>query len=277
MNKNKFHFYSLEELNKKEKVNGIVNCYISEDIQFKMLCANNDCSVSRRFFWNNCYEKKTLDLWSKLSKKINGNIILDIGAHTGVYSLCSSVSNKSNTVLSFEPFFMNYARMSTNFKINNLNPNNLFMFAVGNNNQMTKIKINTNIHFLSSGGSIMGKEGFELPVQEISIDNFIKNEDKSKIGIVKIDVEGYEPNVINGFREIMNLSHPIIFFECNQEHVAEFFNANLEKDYIFYEVNDKELTVKKVNKLVSSKDYCMHNRIAIPRISKIRDIFKSII
>ena len=265
MKKNIFNFYTLEEINQKETVNEIVDCYVLDDVHFKMLCANNDCNVSRRFFWNNCYEKKTLEIWTELCQKINNRIIIDIGAHTGIYSLSASVTKKSNLVLSFEPFFMNYARLSTNFKINNLNPHNLFMYAVGDSNKNNKLKINSNIHFLSSGGSILGKGNYELSVQEISLDSFMKQEDKSKVSLLKIDAEGYEPSVLKGAQEIINLSLPIIFFECNQDHVADFFNSEVSPNYDFFEIDDKSGTIETVSKLKASKDYFLHNRIAIPK------------
>jgi len=273
MNDSKFNFFTLEELNQKESVNGVVDCHISDNVSFKMFCANNDCAVSRRFFWNNCYEKKTLGLWNELSQQINDSLILDIGAHTGVYSLSASVSNKKNVILSFEPFFMNYARMSSNFKLNNINPKNLFLNAVGSSNQIVKLKINTNIHYLSSGGSILGDKGFELPVQEISIDSFIKNEDKSKVAMIKIDVEGYEPNVIEGMKETISASYPIIFFECNQPNVPESFHQILGKDYLFFEIDDKKQKVTKVLKLKVSDNYFLHNRVAVPKKSKLLKIF----
>ena len=265
MQKKDFNFYGLEELNQKEAVNGIINCYISEEVHFKMICANNDCAISRRFYWNNCYEKKTLDLWSLLSKLISNKIIIDIGAHAGVYSLCATITNSTNQVLSFEPFFMNYARMSTNFKINNLNPNNLYMLAVGDMNKQSTLKLNTNIHYLSSGGSILGKGNYEIPIQEISIDSFIKDIDKPKVGLIKIDVEGYEANVMDGLQGLLKLSEPVIFFECNEESVAEYFNSEISKNYYFYEINDKELSIKKVDKLEATREYFLHNRVAIPK------------
>jgi len=265
MRKNTFNFYTLEELNQKKAVNEIVDCYVLDDIYFKMLCANNDCAVSRRFFWNNCYEKKTLEIWTSLCQQINNKIFLDIGAHTGVFSLAAVKSNKSNLILSFEPFFMNYARMSTNFKINNLNPNNLFMFAIGDSNKSNKLQINTNMHYHSSGGSILGKGNYEFPVQEISLDTFMKKEDKSKVSLMKIDVEGYEPRVLKGAEEIINLSLPIIFFECNQNHVADYFNTEMSSNYVFFEINDKTGIVEETFKLTPSKNYFLNNKIAIPK------------
>jgi len=54
MKKNTINFYTSEEINQKETVNEIVDCYVLDDVHFKMLYENNDCLVSRRFFWNNC-------------------------------------------------------------------------------------------------------------------------------------------------------------------------------------------------------------------------------
>ena len=274
MNDRKFNFFTLEELNQKESVNGVVDCHISDNVSFKMFCANNDCAVSRRFFWNNCYEKKTLELWNELSQKTNDSLILDIGAHTGVYSLCASISNKKNTILSFEPFFMNYARMSSNYKLNNINPKNLFMNAVGNSNQIVKLKIKTNIHYLSSGGSILSDKGYEFPVQQISIDSFIKNEDKSKVAMIKIDVEGYEPNVIEGMSETISASYPIIFFECNQANIPETFHQKLDKDYLFFAIDDKKENITEMLKLKVSDNYFLHNRVAVPKKSELLKFFK---
>jgi FkbM family methyltransferase len=277
MQKKNFNFYGLDELNQKEAVNGLIDCYVSEEVEFKMVCANNDCAVSRRFYWNNCYEKKTLDLWSSLSKLISNKLIIDIGAHAGVYSLCASISNNTNQILSFEPFFMNYARMSTNYKINNLNPNNLFMLAVGDANKQSSLKLNTNIHYLSSGGSLLGKGNYEIPIQEISIDSFIKDNDKPNVGLIKIDVEGYEANVMNGLKGVLKMSEPIIFFECNEEAVAEYFNSEIGKRYFFYEVDDKELSIKKVDELIATKEYFLHNRVAIPKKNnEIINLFSSL-
>jgi len=265
MKKKHINFYGIEELNQKAPVNQIVDCHVADEVQFKMVCANNDCAVSRRFFWNNCYEQKTLELWGSLAKLINSGIIIDIGAHSGAYSLCAIAANSKNQVLSFEPFFMNYARMSTNFKINKFNPNNLFMFAAGDVTKQSVLKLNTNLHYLSSGGSLLGGGSVELSIQEVSMDSFIKDMDKPRVALIKIDVEGYEANVMNGMKEIIRSSEPVIFFECNEESVADYFNLHMSEKYNFYSVDDKNLTVEKASQLQPDRDYHLHNKIAIPK------------
>ena len=97
------------------------------------------------------------------------------------------------------------------------------------------------------------------------MDSFIKDIDKPKVALIKIDVEGYEANVMNGMKEIIRLSEPVIFFECNEEPVADYFNLEMSENYNFYSVDDKNLTVEKTSQLQSNRDYYLHNRIAIPK------------
>jgi hypothetical protein len=58
MKKNVLNFYTLEELNQKETVNEIVDCYVHDDVHFKMLCANN---ISEAISGINVWEKSILN------------------------------------------------------------------------------------------------------------------------------------------------------------------------------------------------------------------------
>ena len=93
----------------------------------------------------------------------------------------------------------------------------------------------------------------------------MKNEDKKRVALIKMDVEGYEANVLKGAFEIIKSSLPIIFFECNKENVAEFFNSTLSSKYNFFEINDKTGEIKKIGKIKQSNNYLTHNRIAVPK------------
>ena len=64
----------------------------------------NDSIVEKEIFWNGfgqCWEKNSLDLWTKLSSR--SEIILDIGANNGIYSLVSTAVNSKAKTYAFEP------------------------------------------------------------------------------------------------------------------------------------------------------------------------------
>ena len=48
------------------------------------------------------FEGETLRLWWEISKEVNG-LVLDIGAHSGIYSLVAATANKQSSIVAFEP------------------------------------------------------------------------------------------------------------------------------------------------------------------------------
>jgi len=72
----------------------------------------------------------------------------------------------------------------------------------------------------------------------------------------------------------------IIFFECNQKHLADFFNENLSEKYSSFQINDKEYMTKKINSLYEITDYYNHNIVALPKVENqvtlnLRQLLKS--
>ena len=155
-------------------------------------------------------------------------------------------SNKNNIVLSFEPYFMNFARLSTNFKLNALNTDNLIYAGVGDQNSTETLKITGNPHYHSSGGSILNEKGIPFQINLIKLDTFISDNDKQKVAIIKIDVEGYEDRVLRGMMHIIDLAKPIIIFECWSLNVRDFFEKTLlNLGYYFFEIDDKSYSIEK--------------------------------
>ena len=53
-------------------------------------------------------------------------LCIDIGAHTGRYSVIGSICSKKNNIVSLEPYFLNYSRLLSNLRLNNILTNNCF-------------------------------------------------------------------------------------------------------------------------------------------------------
>lgn len=198
--------FNINELSLMPELFDLVNCDVGAENKFHMFLGGKDDGVALRFFWNGFYEKYTLKTWSEFAKKMNG-FVLDIGAHTGSYSLAALAANKNLNVLSFEPHYMNFARLILNFNANKFNTNNVFMCCVGDENKFVPFSTSSNIGYLTSGGSVGHKVGSTVnTIQQVALDSFLIDEVIKNINLIKIDVEGYEANVLKGMKKYCKIN-----------------------------------------------------------------------
>ena len=151
--------------------------------------------------------------------------IIDIGAHKGQTSLYFNKQFPNSKVIAFEPCPTLFKELSTNL-IGNKNIK-AYNFALGNGNQSA---------FLTSGNSDLCGQ-----ISETATDKSIKIEirtlnsiyDFLKIGcidLMKIDVEGFEINVLEGASNLLsNNLVKLVYLECD-------FNKDDKQHSYFNEV-----------------------------------------
>jgi len=189
-----------------------VECDVSEECKFDMYLGGADDGVALRFFWNGHYERYSIKIWCELAK--SANCILDIGAHTGCYTLAAQTINRSASVFSFEPNSQCYSRLMLNLRANNLTTNFAHMVACCEKDDVAFFSIKTPSGYLSSGGKINEKDQHSYQIKTISIDNMLYKKCDKPINLIKIDVEGHENLCLKGMNSIISRDHPIILFEC---------------------------------------------------------------
>jgi len=262
--------FNYKELSSMPDLFDWVDCDIGLKDKFYMYLGGKDDGVVLRFFWNGFYEKHTLKIWSQLAKKING-FVLDIGAHTGSYSLAALTAKKNLNVLSFEPHYMNFARLVLNFNANKFNTKNAFMFCVGDENKFVPFSTSTSVSYLTSGGSVGQKSGANVnSVQQVALDSFLIDQVIQNTRLIKIDVEGYEAIVLKGMKKILNYK-PTIFFECIEKNSAKLVEEILfSYGYKFYEINDLTGKITKVKSIEPQFD--QENKLVMHKLNRIASI-----
>ncbi len=160
-------------------------------------------------FFNKSFEQEELDQCKKLIK--TDDVVFDIGANIGSHSLLfSSLANKG-IVYSVEPSRITFANLLRNVKYKDnivplsvavSNTNALLNFYECDNDVMSGLK-NTD----RSGVTFVNK------VPAVKLDDLCKMLSIQKLDFVKIDVEGLETEVIEGFTETLSKFKPIIFCE----------------------------------------------------------------
>jgi FkbM family methyltransferase len=237
-----------------------------------MYCAGGDDGVAMKYYWNGSYESNTLRIWSILARQSPSKIIIDVGAHTGIYSL-AAISQGAKLTISIEPHFANFSRLTLNLRANSYPTRNAMMLAAGDSKGWATFVLPTNIDYLSTGGKISDNAtGLKFPVMTMPLDGLVDITRHGEVSMLKIDVEGLEHLVLRGAREIIANSKPYIFIECVDREASsgaeDILNAY---GYEYYLIEDDRGVIRRVEKLIPEcqEDGKINmfrlNRIAVPK------------
>ena len=236
-----FKKMSLGELNRLPHHTGILDFKISK-ASFRILNILNDDSSAVKYFWKDSHDTASLDLWYDISKE--QGLYIDVGAHTGLYTLTSLISNSSNKVISIEPLYVNLSRLLTNLRLNNLQSKvSPHLLAVSNFDGISKFKNIQENSYLSKGGKI-DKDG--ILMQTIKLDS-LKIPNDIKINGIKIDTEGEDFKILEGSRNIISIHKPKIIIEVRNENKNFIQNFFKEYNYKLFSI-DKNKSPLDLNK-----------------------------
>lgn len=238
----KYDNVALKELRELPSFNGL--CELSfNHLDFYMINISNDDAVPLKYLWRNYYEEFSINLWFKMTR-LDG-CFLDIGAHTGIYTIVGNLEKTNNQIISIEPYFINFSRLLSNLKINNIDTSKCVLGAATNTEGFAKIDIKTNLDYHTSGGTISDEGNFN--VSKIKIDNLKLNK---KIKGMKIDTEGHEFQVLDGAKKYLFQDRPNIIFEINEKSFDQCVELLSSYKYEFYfidEIKKHFLPMKKFN------------------------------
>ncbi|HMJ46820.1 MAG TPA: FkbM family methyltransferase, partial [Ferruginibacter sp.] len=146
-------------------------------------------------------------------------IILDIGANNATSSLFFANLNPGAVIIAFEPYPGNYKNALKNIALNSFANIEMFNVGLGDvngsfqmyevdpaNNGMNRI-IPVNNHYSCS------------EVRIITLDSFMAHHNIAGISVAKIDVEGYEYNVLKGGEQVIKKYLPLLFIELDDDNL----------------------------------------------------------
>lgn len=158
---------------------------------------------------NKSRDKEVTDVMDTYLQK--GSVFIDIGANIGYETLWGAkIVGDEGKVVSFEPVPIIASQLIESVAYNKLT--NVTLVQKGVSDTAEKVTI-----FLNDGdagsSSILNNQpnAKEVTIETITLDEALK--DISKIDLIKIDVEGYEPQVIHGADTILKKLTPPLVFE----------------------------------------------------------------
>jgi FkbM family methyltransferase len=150
-----------------------------------------------------------------------GDVVLDIGANVGFYSLI--LAHRSRAVVhAFEPVSSTFQRFQQHLQLNptsNVIANQLAMGARAGTDEITlTLDEDSGRASLCSGVSDgASTESIDLK----RVDDYVDEHSISKVDLIKIDVEGYEGAVVRGARRTIERDHPTLVVELTPSWMNE--------------------------------------------------------
>jgi FkbM family methyltransferase len=147
------------------------------------------------------------------------SICIDVGANIGVTAI--GFGTLAAKVYAIEPSPKNYYFLTKNIEANRLTNISAFQFAIAT--RPGELPFYDTRGFRA--GSFLCREHDSLAalhhgedaikVKTISLDEFVEGENIERVSLLKVDVEGFEHEVLVGAKEMLRRFHPITILEFN--------------------------------------------------------------
>jgi len=189
------------------------------------------------FNTKNYFEKENLDFVCKswrdgvIATAIKERSVLDIGCNIGNHTLYYANECGAKSIYCFEPIAKTYDVLSKNVGLNKLETKT-HLYQVGVGASSTKARIGHYDEKNIGGTTIEVANDGDIPI--VSIDEL----NIQDIGLVKIDVEGFELNVLKGMTKTLEREHPFITIEIRDANFEEAYKILSNYGYQYVEIEE---------------------------------------
>ena len=186
---------------------------IKEILGSKMYLDRTDPGISSHLYIDGIREAISVGVVKRMLKE--GDVTVEVGANIGYYALLESrLIGGSGKVYAIEPSKDNIELLRRNIELNGRTNIDTYECAIGDTNGYAPIYLmkQRNLNTLRDVAGTE-KEAYlarKTEVRVMTLDEFIR--DKRYPSLVRMDVEGYEYQVIKGMKNILAQKLPLILF-----------------------------------------------------------------
>ena len=192
-------------------------------------------------FWvglDGSWEKVSLRLWRELAR--DADVIFDLGANTGIFSLLAQSVNPNAQVYCFEPVKRIFDKLIVNAGLNGFHFH-AFPYAISDKDGETILYVPKSEHSyaatLDGDTSNIDVEQQRTPMKTLA--SIIRAEGLAKIDLIKIDVERFEPQVLRGLGEYLAMFRPNMIIEI----LSDDLGAEVERlvdgmGYLYFDIDE---------------------------------------
>lgn len=216
--------------------------------------------LENEIFWSGLeggWEKTSVGIWKQLVAK--ADVIFDIGANTGVYSLIAKSLNPNAKVYAFEPVKRVYKKLLINNELNHFDIISLNVAASNIDGKAIIYDAPTEHVYSVTVNRNMTEPDSNAVAVEIDVtrlDTLIEKMSIPKIDLMKIDVETHEAEVLEGLGRYLNQFRPTMLIEILTDEVGERVESLLkDKNYLYFNIDEATDSVRRVPTITKSDYY----------------------
>jgi FkbM family methyltransferase len=241
-------------------------------------------SILSKFIYEG-FEKSEIEFLNVFLSE--GDCFVDIGANVGLFSLFASKKvGKTGSVISFEPAQVTYERFLENLELNKIS--NVIPFKLGLSDEDGILELNISANGYEAWNTFVKSNDNKFSLKELvpvrSFDNFFQENSvvTDNIALIKLDVEGFEINVLKGAATLLSKENAPVFMveftdmnALNAGHCChELYKLLITYGYSWYVYNSlkKQLIYEPIQ-----LNYPYNNLIAIKNVEEQRIISKFIV
>jgi len=196
---------NLDLTNKVVNVNG-----------YNLALLPNDDGISTELALFNTHEPLNTELLTQNLKK--GMVCFDVGANIGYYTLLESkMVGDEGKVIAIEPSPINFKQLQKNIQNEKAKNVELYQIAGGDQNSTIKFLLDphSNLSRIISNEEKVREKGEIVDVPMKKLDSFLEASTIKTLDFIRMDVEGYEFNILEGMRNSIKKFRPAIQMEVH--------------------------------------------------------------
>jgi FkbM family methyltransferase len=205
--------------------------------KYKFQTIENDEGISTELQIYQSHEPLTTHLMIKELKQ--DMFCLDLGSNIGYYAVIeSNIVGESGKIFAIEPSPVNFPILKLNLENQKKNNFSVHNIAIGDKNEDMEFIISSKSNWskIRMNNEKINPEDKIIKIPVKTLDSFVQENDIKKIDILRMDVEGFEYNIILGANKILEKFTPKIFVEIHKmylgkEKTYEIFNNLKNKGY----------------------------------------------
>ncbi len=220
--------------------------------------------IDNELYWYGLYggwEKYSQKLWVRLCR--DAEVIVDIGANDGMYSLAARAVNKKAKIIAAEPLDFVLERLKKNFEANGADDIALLEIAFSNYNGEAEMFVPVDADYIRSATvntNLLDRPPEAIRTESIEVvrfDKYFAESGLERLDLVKMDVESHEPEVLEGFGDLLEKFKPAILAEVSYDRVPGLLNEILKSfGYLYFNIDEnKGMTLQKELTLSDSDNF----------------------